>query len=76
MTTTNTPTPAKATPNPDPERDALLRNIAAVELGFTTLEERKSDRLDFREVAVWGVRVALERAYEAGRQRGERDGGR
>jgi uncharacterized protein DUF6900 len=37
-------------------------------LGFDTLEIRKSDRLDFREVAVWQVREALEAAYEAGKR--------
>jgi hypothetical protein len=37
-------------------------------LGFGTLTTRNSDRLDFREVAVWQVRDALEAAYEAGKQ--------
>ena len=69
MTTTSTTSPANARPE-DPERDALLRAIAAVELGFSTLETRRHDSLDFREVAVWGAREALERAYEAGRQAG------
>ena len=41
----------------------LARNL----LGFETLETRRSDSLDFREVAVWNVREALERAYQAGR---------
>ncbi len=36
-------------------------------LGFDTLETRNSDRLDFREVAVWQVRDALQAAYEAGK---------
>jgi len=39
----------------------------AERLGFPTLETR-SDRRDFREVAVWTVRDALMRAYEAGRR--------
>ncbi len=69
MTTTSTTSPANARPE-DPVRDALLRAIAAVELGFSTLETRRHDSLDFREVAVWGAREALERAYEAGRQAG------
>ena len=44
-----------------------LRQIAE-RLGFPTLETRGSDRLDFREVAVWTVRDALQRAYEAGQR--------
>ena len=36
-------------------------------LGFPTLETRSSDGLDFREVAVWMLRDALNDAYEAGR---------
>ncbi len=43
-----------------------LRQIAE-RLGFPTLETR-SDRRDFREVAVWMVRDALRNAYEAGRR--------
>jgi len=45
--------------------DELL--AIARRLGFDTLETRNSDRLDFREVAVWQVREALQAAYEAGR---------
>lgn len=37
-------------------------------LGFDSLETRNSDRLDFREVAVWQVHEALEAAYAAGVQ--------
>ncbi len=37
-------------------------------LGFDTLETRKSDRLDFREVHVEQLREALEAAYEAGQR--------
>jgi hypothetical protein len=37
-------------------------------LRIETLETRKSDRLDFKEVAVWNVKQALEMAYEAGRK--------
>jgi hypothetical protein len=37
-------------------------------LGFITLTTRNSDRLDFKEVAVWQVREALEAAYEAGKR--------
>lgn len=35
-------------------------------LHIETLETRKSDRLDFKEVAVWNIKEALELAYEAG----------
>ena len=40
----------------------------ATGLGFPTLETRSSDALDFREVAVWTVRDALNQAYEAGQR--------
>ncbi len=40
----------------------------AKELGFETLETRKSDRLDFKELAVWEIKKALDAAYEAGRE--------
>ena len=47
------------------ERNALLA-LARQEMQFETLEERGSDRLDFREVSVWGARDALARAFLAG----------
>lgn len=47
-------------------REETLANIARSMLGFTTLATRKSDGADFREVAVWQVKSALEAAYEAG----------
>lgn len=37
-------------------------------LKLETLETRKSDRLDFKEIAVWNIKQALEFAYEAGRK--------
>ena len=46
--------------------DTLLTQIAQQHLGIETLETRKSDRLDFHEVAVWNLKVALEAAYRAG----------
>ncbi len=49
----------------DDEREALAL-LAKQRLGFVTLEERSSDRLDFKEVAVWTVRDALARAFLAG----------
>jgi Family of unknown function (DUF6900) len=46
--------------------DQLL--AIARRLGIVTLDTRNSDRLDFREVAVWQIEEALEAAYEAGKQ--------
>lgn len=48
--------------------NALLTAIAQEELLVDTLETRMSDNLDFYDVSVWGVKRALERAYEAGQQ--------
>jgi hypothetical protein len=47
-------------------QDELLQAIAKQVLGFETLETRNSDELDFRDVAVWRIREALEQAYAAG----------
>ena len=44
----------------------LLADIAEKHLFIETLEERKSDSLDFHEVSVWGIQAALEAAYAAG----------
>ncbi len=43
-----------------------LEAIARQHLRIETLETRKSDSLDFHEVAVWSVVAALEAAYQAG----------
>jgi hypothetical protein len=43
-----------------------IADIARKHLGFETLDTRGSDALDFRDVAVWCVRDALEAAYAAG----------
>lgn len=48
--------------------NALLTEITKEELLVETLETRWSDNLDFYDVSVWGIKRALERAYEAGRQ--------
>lgn len=48
-----------------------VANIARLFFGFSTLETRHQDRLDFREVAVWNVKWALEKAYEAGLKAGK-----
>ncbi len=49
-------------------KDAVIKNIASDLLGIETLDTRKSDRLDFHELAVWQIREALKAAFEAGRQ--------
>ena len=49
-------------------RDTEITRIAREALGLETLETRKSDALDFHHLAVWTIKDALERAYEAGRQ--------
>ena len=46
--------------------DSLLTLIAKKHLDIETLETRKSDRLDFHEIAVWSLRDALEAAFKAG----------
>lgn len=49
-------------------KDALFTQIAQQHLNIETLVTRKSDSLDFHDVAVWSVKDALEAAYEAGRK--------
>jgi len=49
-----------------PTIDELLASIAKETLHIDTLETRKSDALDFHDVAVWSVKAALEAAYHAG----------
>lgn len=49
-------------------RENTIGKIATTALGFETLETRNSDSLDFRDLAVWQVKAALEAAYEAGRR--------
>ena len=46
--------------------DQIIAAIAREHLSFDTLQTRRSDSLDFREVAVWCVKAALEAAYKAG----------
>jgi hypothetical protein len=62
MQTTNTKRPSKRKPT----LDELLAAIAKETLHIDTLETRKSDSLDFHDVAVWSVKAALEAAYRAG----------
>ena len=45
---------------------SVIENIARKELGIETLETRKSDDLDFYDLAVWQIKSALHKAYVAG----------
>ncbi|TVQ61273.1 MAG: hypothetical protein EA378_09350 [Phycisphaerales bacterium] len=49
-------------------RENTINRIAREALGIKTLETRHSDGLDFHDIAVWTMKDALERAYEAGRK--------
>lgn len=51
---------------PSEKREEAVEKIAQDYLGFT-LKTQNSDGLDFHDVAVWGIRQAMELAYEAGR---------
>jgi len=44
-----------------------LEAIAKEHLFIETLETRNSDGFDFHDVSVWGVKKALELAFELGR---------
>ena len=54
MQTTNKKRPGKM----EPTVDELLAAIAKATLHIDTLETRKSDSLDFHDVAVWSVTVS------------------
>lgn len=49
-----------------PKSQDLLEKIAREHLFIQTLETQMSDRLDFHEVSVWGIKNALQAAFEAG----------
>ena len=51
-----------------PTKEQTFTRIAQQHLLIETLEQRNHDSLDFHEVGVIGVRLALEAAYEAGRR--------
>ena len=53
--------------------DQQMQQIALDHLFIETLETRTSDRMDFHEASVWGVKSALMAAYEAGRQAAKQD---
>ena len=48
------------------QTETILTLIAQKHLGIQTLETRKSDSLDFHDVAVWCIRDALEAEFKAG----------
>ena len=51
-------------------RNEIFLQIASDHLNITTLQTRNSDELDFHDCSVWGIKAALEAAYDAGlRQR-------
>ncbi len=47
--------------------DEKLESIARSALNVPTLQSRHSDGLDFHEVSVWQIKLALRAAYEAGK---------
>lgn len=52
----------------DKNIEKKLEKIAKEELFIETLETRNSDELDFHEVSIWGVKKALELAFELGKK--------
>jgi hypothetical protein len=48
------------------KRNATLTEIAQDVMGIPTLEPRRGDGLDFHQVAVWDLHLALLRAWEQG----------
>lgn len=50
------------------EEELLLKIAKKHFFEFETFETRKNDSLDFHEVSVWGLKAALEEAYEAGKK--------
>lgn len=48
------------------DRDAQVLRLARLILDMDDLTTRNSDSLDFKEHSVWGIRNALNLAYEAG----------
>lgn len=58
-------------------QDSFIEEVARKHLGLETLESRKSDSLDFKELSVWQIKAALkevfEEAFQAGRDSKERE---
>jgi hypothetical protein len=51
----------------------ILADIAREQLLIPTLESRRSDRLDFHNVAVWQVEAALQAAFDTGARSAAQD---
>jgi nickel-dependent lactate racemase len=49
-------------------KDTIVKEIAKKHLLIPSLEVRNRDALDFHDVHVIGVKLALEAAYEAGKK--------
>ena len=64
-------TTTKATTKAAQQLDLLLARLALDHLFIETLATRNSDRLDFHDVSVWGVKSALVAAYQAGLAAGQ-----
>jgi len=67
-TTTNAKTASPLSRITGTTVDDVLAGIAKEHLRMETLEERKRDALDFKEIAVWEAKRALRAAYNAGRE--------
>lgn len=52
--------------------EKLFTKIAQEELLVETLETRKRDCLDFHDCSVWGIKSALEKAYNEGLEAGKK----
>ncbi|PUE19801.1 hypothetical protein B9Z43_08240 [Limnohabitans sp. MMS-10A-192] len=52
--------------NKAPTPDVLFKRLAKEHLFIDTLQTQHSDRLDFHDVSVWGIKAALQAAYDAG----------
>jgi len=57
---------AQTTPHSEAKEDTV--ETLARRLGFSHMEAQHSDRLDFKEVAVWAVVESLQKAFDAGAQ--------
>lgn len=51
----------------------IIAKIAKDHLSIDTLAQQGSDRLDFHDLGVWGIRRALEAAHKAGAKRTPRE---
>lgn len=56
-----------------PNEGKALLAIAKQHLDLDTLDERRSDSLDFHELSVWQIRAALEAAYRAGEKAAQQE---